>query len=197
MIIGLLFFSLQHRNQETQDNMVKFMNAVQDSTYHKIDNLGRKYSQTSQIRYNDPKVFLNVKSSDPSVIALQKEVNDLKGKMRDGSSVTNFSNDLHIDVPIVSGKFSDKWVNIDNSLENRSVVDVKNKYSVSLIEDKGEYVVNVRNDNPYSKGVDSVKTFVKTPKPEKKWSIGVGIGYNAKGEILPFAGITYNILNLF
>lgn len=197
MIVLVLFFSLQSKEQADRDNMVKFMNAIQDSTYHKIDNLGRKYSQTGQIRYSDPKVLLNVKTSDPAVKELQEEVKRLKNKLSDGSSVTNFSNDLHIDVNTDNGLYSDKWVNIDNSKQNRSIVDIKNKYSVSLIEDKGEYLVNVRNDNPYSKGIDSVKTFVKTPKPEKRWSVGVGIGYNAKGEVLPSIGINYNILKLF
>jgi hypothetical protein len=172
--------------------------AISDSTSHKIDYLGRKFSETSQIRTSDPKIFLSVKSDDASVKALQEEVKRLKGKLTEGSSVTQFSDGTHIDTPTVNGMFSDAWVSINNSVPNRSIVDVRNHYSVSLLKDKGEYVVQVRNDNPYSKGIDSIKTFVKVPKDEKKWSLGVGAGYNPiDGRILPLIGIQYKLINLF
>lgn len=195
MMVLCLFLYFDSRERENTDNVVKFVNAMQDSTSHKIDNMGRKFSQTSQIRYSDPKVFLSVKSSDQAVKDLQNEVKTLKNKMTDGSSITDFSNNIHIDVKTQNGKFSDKWVNIDNSIEDRSVVNIKNKYSVALVEDKGQFVVNVRNDNPYSTGIDSIKTFVKTPKPENKWNLGIGAGYDPITQrVYPSIGVYRNII---
>jgi len=193
---GLLYLYIGEKSSNKDKELLGVMQAVQDSTSHKIDNLGRKFSETSQIRSSNPKVFLNVKNNDEAVKSLQEEVKKLKGKLTDGSSVTQFSNSIHIDTTTTNGKFSDKWVDIDNSQASRTRVDVRNHYTVALIEDKDNYIVNVRNDNPYSRGVDSIKTYVKIPKDERKFSVGVGIGYNAKGEILPSFGITYKIFNL-
>ena len=59
--------------------------------------------------------------------------NPKKGKLSDGSSVTQFKNDIHIDVPTVDGKFKDNWVKINNTvLPERSVVDIRNNYTVAL-----------------------------------------------------------------
>ncbi len=181
-----------------QSDMIQFVNAIQDSTSHKIDNMGRSYAETSQIRSSDSKIFLNLKTDDPAVKQLQDEVKRLNGKLEEGSSITNFTDNTYIDVKTTKGKYQDEWVSVNNENVDRSIIGVKNKYSVSLIEDKGEYLVNVRNDNPYSGGTDSIKTFVKTPKPEKKWSLGAGIGYDPiTGTIKPVVGIQYKIINLF
>lgn len=198
MIGVIVFLYIQHSFSSQRTDMVAMFNAVSDSTSHKIDNLGRIYSETSQIRSNDPKIFLNLKTDDKAVISLQEEVKRLKSKLTDGSSVTKFSEDTHVDTTIVNGKFSDSWVSINNSIPNRSIIDIKNKYTVSLIKDSGEYVVQVRNQNPYSKGVDSIKTFVKIPKDEKRWSLGVGAGYDPlTGKVIPVLGVQYKLINLF
>lgn len=198
MMIVLVVAYFQIGLNTQKDSMVQFMNAVQDSTAHRVDKWGRSFSETSQIRSSDSKIFLNLKTDDPAVKQLQDEVKKLNSKLKDGSSVTNFTEDTHIDVITSNGVFRDNWVSVNNTNQDRSIVDIKNKYSVSLIEDKGEYLVNVRNDNPYSKGVDSVKTFVKTSKPEKKWSLGVGASYDPiEGTIKPSIGLHYKIINLF
>jgi hypothetical protein len=198
MIVFVLFFYFQSMLSSQRADLQSLYSAVSDSTSHKIDNLGRKFSETSQIRSSDSKIFLSVKSDDAAVKALQEEVKRLKGKLTEGSSVTQFTEGTHVDTTTVNGKFSDVWVSINNSVPNRSIVDVRNHYSVSLLKDKGEYVVQVRNDNPYSKGIDSIKTFVKVPAPDKKWSLGVGAGYNPiDGRILPVIGIQYKLINLF
>jgi predicted RND superfamily exporter protein len=189
MILVCMFFYFQSQKSSQQSDLVSMVNAISDSTSHKIDNLGRQFSETSQIRSSDSKIFLSVKSDDAAVKALQEEVKRLKGKLTEGT---------HVDTTTVNGKFSDVWVSINNSVPNRSIVDVRNHYSVSLLKDKGEYVVQVRNDNPYSKGIDSIKTFVKVPAPEKKWSLGVGAGYNPiDGRIIPVIGIQHKLINLF
>jgi len=199
IILMVVFYFNEKATKEQKENETIALNkALADSTIQKIDELGRKFSQTSVLRATDPKTLLAIKSKDASIIKLQKEVKRLKGSMTAGSSVTQFTDKLHIDVPTVNGKFSDKWVGIDNSSLNRSVIDVKNNYSVDLIQKNGEYLAQIRNDNPYSTKIDTIRTFVEIPKtpPDRKFSVGVGIGYNAKGEILPSINIQYKLFNL-
>lgn len=193
----LFFFYFQSMLSSQRADLQSFYSAVSDSTSHKIDNLGRKFSETSQIRTNDSQIFLSVKSDNAAVKALQEEVKQLKNKITEGSSVTQFTDGTHVDATTTNGKFSDRWVSINNSIPNRSIVDVRNHYSVSLLKDKDEYVVQIRNDNPYSKGIDSIKTFVKIPAPDKKVSLGVGLSYDAYGKISPSLQLHYSLLKLF
>lgn len=198
MILGVFLVYMNGQMNTQQEDMVRFYNAVQDTTAHRIDKWGREVSETSQIRNSDPKVFVTLKSDDPAIAKLQEEVKKISSKLKDGSSVTNFSDNTYIDVKTNKGQYQDEWVTINNIGVDRTIVGVKNSYSVSLVEDKGEYLVNVINENPYSKGADSIKTFVKTPKPEKKWSVGVGMGYDPiSGTIKPVIGVQYKLINLF
>ena len=85
----------------------------------------------------------------------------------------------------------------ESERKDRGVVDVKNEFTVNLLEDKGAYVAQIRNSNPYSKGIDSIKTYVKVPKHEGRWSVGVGGGYDGfSGKIAPMIGIQYKLFNL-
>ena len=196
VLLGYFYFVEKNNNANAAKEALSALVASQDSTSHKMDELGRKFSQTSQIRSTDPNVFLKIKSNDEAVKRLQSEVKRVKGKLSAGSSVTQFSEDIHIDVPMVEGKYSDKWVSV-STLPNRSVVDVKNEFTVNLLEDKGIYVAQIRNSNPYSRGIDSIKTYVKVPKPEGRWSVGVGGGYDGlSGKIAPMVGIQYKLFNL-
>ena len=196
ILLGYFYFVEKSNNANAAKEALSVFVAAQDSTSHKLDELGKKFSETSQIRSTDPNVFLKLKSNDEAVKRLQSEVNRVKGKLSTGSSVTQFSEDIHIDVPTTNGKYSDKWVSI-STLPNRGVVDVKNEFTVNLLEDKGAYVAQIRNSNPYSKGIDSIKTYVKVPKPEGRWSVGVGGGYDGlSGKIAPMVGIQYKLFNL-
>lgn len=198
MILLLLFLYMKGEMHSQKEDMVMFMNAVQDSTAQKMDKWGRQYAETAQMRNSDQKIFLNLKSEDPAIKELQAEVKRLNSKLKEGSSVTNFSDDTYIDVSTKDGVYKDEWVSVNNIGMERSIIGVKNKYSVSLVEEKGEYLVNVRNENPYSKGVQSIKTFVKTPKAEKKWSLGAGVAYDPiSGTIKPVVGVQYKLFSLF
>lgn len=198
LLAVLSFLYIRERNDNRHLlNTISISKSINDSTSHKIDELQRKFSQTSQIRTSSIKTFLNIKSEDSSVKKLQRDVKFYNNQLYDGSSVTNFTNNIHIDVRTINGKYSDYWINIDNSKPDNSVVDIRNNYSIALVEDHGEYLAKIRNDNPYSKGIDSIKTFVKIPPPDKKWSISLGVGYTAKGEIIPSIGLYYNIFKIF
>ena len=210
LVIGM-FFYLQHEKNQARQEVVSMVTAMNSVTEKKIDDMGRTYFQGQQVRGNE-KIFLSLKSDDSSVRELQAEVKKLQNKLEDNGSVTQFTENTFIDTTltvsknqdgsIISADYSDDWVSVKNRIptveliQARTNINIKNKYTVSLIKDKGEYVANIRSENPWVHGVDSVRTFTKVEE-KKHWSVGVGLGYNPiDGRILPTVGVQYKLFNL-
>lgn len=209
VFIGIFAFYMYNKSVEDKKQVISMYNAMQDSTIVKMDKLGRKYSETSQIRASDTKVFLTTNSNDPSIKALQEEVKSLKNKLEDGGSVTKFNTNINIQKPLqityqddgsISANATDnKWYDIKNTIrgsEGETDVKIYNKYTVSLIKEKGEYVAQIRNENPYAV-TDSIKSFVKIPSNiNKKYSVGVGVSYDPINKnVIPTVSIHRNIFS--
>jgi cell shape-determining protein MreC len=192
IIIVLLVLAMSLKR--SQDVPIAAVNALYAPTVQKVDNKGIKYAETQQIRLNDPKTLLKLQSSDAAIKSLQEEVKRLRGQLTEGSSITQFNDRVHAEVPLTDGKYSDRFLSVSNTSE-KSVIDMDADISVALVKDKEGFVAQVRSSNPYMQ-IDSVKSFVRIPKDEKKLSVGVGLGYNAKGEILPSIGINYKLFNI-
>lgn len=211
LIIFLIVFCLYMFNKSSNDNkqILDMYKAMQESTVVKIDKLGRKYAETSQIRTSDTKVFLTTNSNDPSIKALQEEVKALKNKLEDGGSVTKFNSNITIQKPltvtykddgsILSNATDNNWYYINNTIkgsEGKTDIRIRNNYTVSLVKEGKEYVAQIRNENPYAI-TDSVKSFVKIPiEDNSKYSLGVGISYNPFNEkITPTISLHRKIFN--
>lgn len=209
IIIG--FFYMTNLQNQTKNDLLQFTNAMQDTVRVSVDKYGDKVAQISQLRTENPKVFLNIKSNDADIIRLQEEVKKYKNQIKEGSSVTVFDSSTKIDTTLavnynkdgtVTANASDnKWYSIKNTIIPDGVsttsLEVKNEYTVAVVEEKGQSVVKIKNKNPYSTEGE-IRTYANLPKQDKKVSLGVGVGYDPiLGTIKPELQIQYKLLNLW
>lgn len=208
----MLFWYFDSKIASNQEQILSMSNSASAPTTSVVDESGETAYQTPQIRGSE-KIFLKIDpGNDRALKELQDQVKILKNKLGESGSVTRFQEELVINkevklTPIrdnkgINARYEDEWVKtstnvmLDGSNSN-SDINIRNKYNVELIKDNGEYVARIKNMNPYSQGVDSIKTFVKV-KPEKKIGVGVGVGYDPiTGSIKPEIQLQYRVLDLF
>lgn len=209
-LVIVLFFYLQNKSNNQQQQVIDMINSSHAPTVKVVDESGNSAYQTSQMR-GDKDIFLKIDSGNDKVLReLQEQVKLLGNKLNNGGSVTKFKEEVKIDTTLlvqkkengVNASFKDEWVDINNDInfdntKSRTSVLIKNNYSVALIKEKGEYTARVKNLNPYSSGIEDIKTFVQVKEP-KKFGIGVGLGYDVfKNELKPEFQLQYRILDLF
>lgn len=210
ILIALIFFYLNSKQDQTKSDLLQFTNSLQDSVSVKMDKYGDKVSEISQIRTENPNVFLNIKSNSEDILRLQEEVKKYKNQLKDNSSITVFDSSTKVDTTLavsynndgsVSATSSDgKWYSIKNTIvpdgQSRTTLEVKNEYTVAVVEENNQSVVKIKNKNPYSTEGE-IRTYANLPKQDKKISIGVGIGYDPfNGTMKPELQLHYKILSI-
>lgn len=170
--------------------------------------------------------FLSLKTKDSTINELQKVVSQYKDKLKSGGSVvlvkgeTNISGNGNTIIehtsydtinnpvfPVYTSTITNKWYNIKTRADKDTTrVDLKvfNVYNVVVAKEKGEWVADVTNFNPYSATETARAYSIEMPKQKQKRvtvsALG-GYGFNLQGQVrgTPFIGIGigYTIISLF
>lgn len=197
VIFGLSWW--QGRQQDKNDT-AQLINALQDTVRVHVDKYGDKVSQISQIRTDRPQTFLTIKSGDAEIQRLQEEVKKYKGQIKQNGSVTVFSSSVAVDTTFaatvqpdgsVSGKTGDEWYSVQVN-SGRVKLGVKNRYIVALVEEDGQGVVKIKNENPYSTEGE-IRTYAPLPKQTKRWGVGPYVGYDALRGVSAGAAVSWHL----
>jgi hypothetical protein len=207
LMAGGMWWHGEQRHAEDMRRQTEFFGAVMDSTRHIIEH-GQRVAETSQIRTSDPKVFLTMKSDDPRVQALQREVALYRRELAThGGSVTTFTSSTKIDTTVVVSRdalggvsmaASDgKWFKMSAAAggdgNGTMKAEIRNDYTVAIVEEKGRGLVKIKNRNPYSVE-DSVKVYATLPKVQKRWGIGPYAGYDVARGASAGIAVTYQFI---
>lgn len=210
IIIGFMFWYINDGNSRNQDNMINFANALQDTVQVKMDKYGDKVYEISQLKTASPKIFLDLKTNDVEIQRLQAEVNKYKNQIKEGSSVTIFDSGTKVDTTLNVNRRNDgaieanstdgKWYSVKNIIvpngESRTQLEVRNEYTIALVEEEGKSLIKIKNQNPFSMEGE-IRSYQPLPKEPKKISIGVGLGYNPiTGTVFPNVGVNYKIIDI-
>jgi hypothetical protein len=208
VLILLVFFYLNGKQDQTKNDLLQFTNSLQDSITVKMDKYGDRVSEISQIRTSDPKVFLNLNTNNPEIQKLQEEVKKYKNQLDNGGSVTVFTSSVKVDTTLVVEQKEDgivtsatdgEWYSVKNYIvgdQGRTSLAIKNDYTIAVVEEDGKSVVKIKNKNPYATEGE-IRTYANLPKQDKKISIGVGIGYDPfNGTMKPELQLHYKILSI-
>jgi len=211
VLLSLMFMNMMNNQKQSADEAIKFNNALRDSVQVKIDKYRDRVYEISQLRTQTPKIFLDLKTDDKTILKLQAEVEKYKNQIKEGSSVTIFSTGTQIDTTLsvkhnedgsLSAHATDgKWYSVNNRIDERGVsttsLQVNNDYSVAVVEEGDKDVVKITNNNPYSTEGE-IRAYTNLPKRDKKVSVGVGLGYSPiDGTIKPELQLQYKLLNLW
>lgn len=189
----------------TQNNASQLVNALQDTVTTHKDKFGDTVSQISPIRTEKPQVFLTIKSNDAEIQKLQAEVQKYKNQINDNGSITVFNSSTHVDTTLsitqqpdgsLTGTAGDKWYSINTKMSptgGKAILDVKNEYTVAVVEEGGKGVVKIINKNPYSREGE-IRTFATLPKERKRWGVGPYIGYDSQKNISAGLALQWSLL---
>lgn len=198
VIFGLSWW--QGRQQDKADT-AQLINAMQDTVRVHVDKYGDKVSQISQIRTDKPQTFLTIKSGDAEIQRLQAEVKKYKGQIKQNGSVTVFSSSVAVDTTFaaivkpdgtVSGQAGDDWYSVQVN-SGRVKLGVRNRYTVAIVEEDGQGVVKIKNENPYSTEGE-IRTYAPLPKQTKRWGVGPYIGYDALRGVSAGAAVSWHLV---
>jgi hypothetical protein len=219
ILILMLFRNCQH--SKTIDRL--YVNA-QDSLSVTVNKLGQQTGRVSLLEAENDRDFLNMKSTDSTVKALQGIVRAYKGKLYNATVLTNRTRDtgssqtfvvrvdtiVHDSVsyiyPTYKTDWSEKWSQGSIVASRDSIfrdIRVINDFEITQgVERLGLFkgsqtVVTVKNLNPNTV-TQELRTF--RTKDDKRLSVGVqlGVGVMATGGVGIYGGIglNYRIMRL-
>jgi hypothetical protein len=201
VLIVLFVLSWWQGRQQDKADTAQLINALQDTVKVSIDKYGDKVSQIAQIRTDKPQTFLTIKSGDAEIQRLQAEVKKYKSQIKQNGSVTVFSSSVAVDTTFattikpdgsVSGQAMDEWYSVQVN-SGRVKLGVKNSYTVALVEEGGQGVVKIKNENPYSTEGE-IRTYAPLPKQTKRWGVGPFAGIDATGKISAGAAVSWHLM---
>jgi len=202
-LIAIVLFALSWQQGRRQDktDTAQLINALRDTVKVSIDKYGDKVSQISQIRTDKPQTFLTIKSGDAEIQRLQAEVKKYKSQIKQNGSVTVFSSSVAVDTTFaasvkpdgsVIGQAGDEWYSVRVG-DGRVKLGVKNRYTVALVEEDGQGVVKIKNENPHSTEGE-IRTYTPLPKQTKRWGAGPYAGIDATGKFSAGAAVSWHLI---
>jgi hypothetical protein len=223
----LLYLDKCSGTRNKVDELNSVIAALNDSVRYYKNQDSNNVATIRTIQTEKTKTFLQLQTKDREVQELQATVKEYKSKLVAGSSVTNAlletlskttSPTIITKTDTVRGNDSvvylyptykdtakakdKKWIDYTVIANKDSItldLDIKNKFSVIVGEEKGKPFADVVTENPFTK-VKTLRTYqVTVPKP-KRIGIGPSFGYgfsdSFKRQFFLGVSIHYDILRL-
>jgi len=218
-----LFLNQCKRANVAEKEAINLANALSDTL------VGKRLSDSSYkatirvLQTTSDGAFLDLISSDEEIKKLQALVKEYKGKLKPGGTVNtgNIKTDVtHTGKPTVVSKdtvtkdslvyiypqYSDSlvngWVYVKyRASKDSSKIDVQveNPFDIVVSEKKGELIIDLMTESPYST-VKSLRAYQKKLPKIKRFGIGPNVSYGInpdfKKNIFVGIGLQYNIIRL-
>ena len=221
VLVGSFSNLLINKNKKIKEQ-IGLLEAFNDTICIYKDKDSLMHSKIATLNTENTKMFTRIKNKDSQITDLQKLANKYKKQIKNGGSITNTITVTKYDTIFSFVKDTGKIIGKDtilNSINNEWIkstfgflgkkikydLQITNKYSVIIGEEKGKRYAEVINYNPYSSTVQLRTYELILPKQKKKLnSIGIQTGfggvYNIQNNNLgygPYIGLGYsfNILN--
>lgn len=206
ILVGYLTYSLfySHGTLREYKNLVESTQAEVETWR---DEEKRHLAKINQMTSEKAQIFIDLKTKDSSIIALQETVEEYKEKLRKSGSVTNIDSDTNIDnkgktnvnardtvyldnviyiYPEYSNDFNlDEWVYgsvVANKDSTQVSVKIKNSYSVVLGREGGSLF---KKSKPFAlvrsenpfTEIKELKSYQVSLPKPKRWSFGPSLSY--------------------